>query len=76
MAPNAALRPLVVPTVPASLAVLVNPGSLTALATVDGTAYGSLAADTASALVKMGVNLEPTQFTVPVPAETCRYWSS
>lgn len=58
----------VVPTVPASLAVLVNPGSLTALATVDGTAYGSLAADTASALVKMGVNLEPTQFTVPVPA--------
>ena len=42
----------VAPTVPASLAVQVGPGSLTSLVTVDATAYGSLAADTASALVK------------------------
>jgi hypothetical protein len=58
----------VAPTVPASLAVQVGPGSLTSLATVDATAYGSLAADTASALVKMGVNLAPTQFAVTAPA--------
>jgi hypothetical protein len=58
----------VAPTVPASLAVQVGPGSLTSLATVDATAYGSLAADTASALVKMGVNLATTQFAVTAPA--------
>ncbi len=55
------------PTVPASLAVLVAPGSITQLTTVDQNAYGSLPADTADALVKMGVNLAATSFTLAAP---------
>ena len=57
----------VAPTIPASMAVLVGPGSIAQLATVDGGAYGSLPADTASALMKMGVNLRPTSFAVAAP---------
>jgi hypothetical protein len=57
----------VAPTVPAGMAVQVAPGSLTALATVDATAYGSLPANTGAALVKMGVNLAATEFAVPAP---------
>src|SRR6185312_14508873 len=58
----------VAPTAPASLAVTVGPGSITQLATLDAAAYGSLAADTTSPLVKMGVNLAPTSFTLTPPA--------
>ena len=36
------------PSTPASLTVIVGPGSITQLASVDATAYGSLAADTAA----------------------------
>jgi hypothetical protein len=55
------------PTVPASLAVVVAPGSITQLATLDAAAYGSLAADTGTPLVKMGINLAPTSFTLVAP---------
>ncbi len=54
-------------TVPATMAVQVGAGSITQLATVDAAAYGSLAADAASALVKMGVNLAPLTFDVSPP---------
>ncbi len=57
----------VTPTVPPSLGVLVAPGSITQLSTVDAAAYGSLAADAGSALVKMGINLSPTAFAVAAP---------
>lgn len=57
----------VAPSVPASLAISVAPGSVTQLATLDAAAYGSLAADTTTALVKMGVNLGPTSFTLTAP---------
>ena len=40
----------------ANMTVNIAPGSIIALTTVDGTAYGSLAADTTDPLVKMGIN--------------------
>jgi hypothetical protein len=55
------------PTVPASLTVTVGPGSITALTTIDSTAFGSLPADSADPLIKMGVNITPTTFTLTAP---------
>jgi hypothetical protein len=57
----------VAPTLPASLAVMVAPGSITQLTTLDPSAYGSLAADSTSPLVKMGVNLASNSFTLTAP---------
>ena len=54
-------------TTPPTMAVQVAAGSITQLATVDAAAYGSLAADAASALVKMGINLVPVFFAVSPP---------
>jgi hypothetical protein len=55
------------PTVPASLSVIVGPGSITQLSVVDALAYGSLAADSTDPLVKMGINLASASFTVTPP---------
>ena len=55
------------PSAPASLAVSVAPGSISQLATVDAAAYGSLAADTATPLVKMGVNTTASTLTLAAP---------
>jgi len=52
------------------LGVSVGPGCLTVLATVDATPYGSLAANTASPLVKMGLNITPTTLALSAPALT------
>ena len=60
----------VAPTSPASMQITVGPGSITQLTTVDQNAYGSLAADTSDALVKMGVNLTATSFTLTAPTTT------
>ena len=60
----------VMPTVPASMQITVGPGSITQLNTVDQNAYGSLAADTSDALLKMGVNLTSTNFTLAAPTTT------
>lgn len=54
-------------TVPASLSVVVGPGSITQFTTVDQNAYGSLPADTADGLVKMGVNLAASLFSLAAP---------
>ncbi len=56
------------PTVPASLTVTVGPGSITAPETIDSAAFGSLPADSADPLIKMGVNTTPTTFTLTAPA--------
>jgi hypothetical protein len=56
------------PTSPASLAVTVGAGSITQLGALDSVSYGSLAADTVSQIVKMGINLAPTRFTLTSPA--------
>jgi hypothetical protein len=56
------------PTSPASLSVTVGAGSITQLGPVDSLAYGSLAADTTDQIVKMGINLAPSTFTLSAPA--------
>jgi hypothetical protein len=60
------------PTTPASLTVTVGPGSITTLSVVDTLAYGSLPADTADPLVKMGINLGSTSFTLSAPTTSGR----
>ncbi|MDE2197908.1 MAG: hypothetical protein KGJ41_02710 [Rhodospirillales bacterium] len=57
----------VLPSVPAGLSVVVQPGSITQLSTVDQNAYGSLTADASDPLMKMGVNLAPTSFSLVAP---------
>lgn len=56
------------PTTPASLTVTVGPGSITTLGALDSLSYGSLAADTTDQIVKMGINLGATSFTLTPPA--------
>lgn len=58
---------LCVPTVPASLQVLVGPGSLSAAMPVESSPYGSLQAEPALTTVKSGINLNSTTFTVAPP---------
>jgi hypothetical protein len=57
----------ITPTGPASMVVNIGPGSIASQETVDATAYGSLALDTSDALVKMGINLTSTSFTLTAP---------
>ncbi|HTQ70640.1 MAG TPA: hypothetical protein VMH92_04000 [Acidocella sp.] len=52
-------------TVP-SLTINIGPGSIISLEEVDANAYGSLGTNTAP-LVKMGINLAATQFTLTAP---------
>jgi hypothetical protein len=54
-------------TSPASLTISVGPGTLTCLGPLDATPYGSLPADTSDSLVKIGINVSPTQFTLSAP---------
>jgi hypothetical protein len=58
------------PTAPASLAVVVAPGSITQFSSVDATAYGSLAADVTDQIVKTGINLQPVNFTLAAPGSS------
>lgn len=58
------------PTSPPSMSVTVGPGSLTQFGPVDLLAYGSLAADTTSSVVKMGINTGSTSFTLTAPASS------
>ena len=55
------------PTTPASLQVLVGPGSLTAPLPLDSSPYGSLPAEPALTIMKSGINLNSTAFTVAPP---------
>jgi len=56
------------PTTPASMNIQVGPGSITLATTMDATAYGSLPADTADPVVKMGINPGWTFLACPAPA--------
>ncbi len=58
------------PSAPASLTVNVAPGSITQLSTVDATAFGSLAADITDQIIKTGINLQTTSFTLAAPASS------
>jgi hypothetical protein len=53
-------------TSPASLSVIVGPGSITQFGVVDTEAFGSLAA-LADPVVRIGVNLTPTTFNLAAP---------
>ncbi len=55
------------PTNPASLTISVGPGSVTLANVIDGSPFGSLAADTVDPLIKMGVNTTSTSFTLTAP---------
>ncbi len=54
-------------TVPASMQVVVGPGSITQYGPLDANAYGSLAADLNDPLVKMGVLVSPQTLTATAP---------
>ncbi len=56
------------PTSPATMSVLVGPGSLYSVQSLEATAYGSLAADTADQIVKQGIVLGNTTFGCPAPS--------
>jgi hypothetical protein len=55
------------PTAPASLQVIVSPGSIYSLENVDNTAYGSLAADESHQIMKQGISLGPVTLNCPPP---------
>jgi hypothetical protein len=57
----------VTPASPAALAVVVGPGSITQLSPVDQNGYGSLPADVVDSVMKMGVTLSATSFTLSAP---------
>ncbi len=55
------------PATPASLAIVIGPGSITQLSPIDPNSFGSLGADANDPVVKMGVNVTGLQFTVQPP---------
>lgn len=56
-----------VPTIPASMSVTVDPGSIISVQALEPTQYGSLSADSSDSLVKMGINVSGTSFTLTAP---------
>jgi hypothetical protein len=55
------------PTLPNSMQVVVGPGTITQLAALDSTPYGSLPSDLNDAVYKMGVQVSAQTVTVPAP---------
>jgi hypothetical protein len=49
------------------MTIMIGPGSISQFSVVDTLAYGSLPADTTDSLVKIGINLIPTSFTLAAP---------
>jgi hypothetical protein len=60
----------VTPTGPASLQVLVAPGEIYSLTSIDATAYSSLAADTTHSIMKQGILLDGLTLSCPAPGTT------
>lgn len=56
------------PTSPASMSVVIGPGSMTQLCPVDTSAYGSIAADPTDMIMKMGINIGSTTFGLTTPS--------
>lgn len=55
------------PTAPASMQVSVGPGAIVSPNVIETTPFGSLPADTTDALVKMGINIASTLYTLTAP---------
>jgi hypothetical protein len=60
----------VTPTGPASLQVVVAPGEIYSLQNIDGSAYSSIAADTAHSILKQGIALDSATLNCPAPTTT------
>jgi len=56
------------PTSPASMSIVVGPGSLTQLCPIDTLAYGSIPADPTDWILKMGINIGSTTFALTAPS--------
>jgi len=56
-----------IPTIPASLAVTINPGSIYQLEPVDSTPWSSLPLDTVHQIIKQGISLDPVNLTMTPP---------
>jgi hypothetical protein len=56
------------PTSPASLDIVIGPGSITQFGLVDVAAYGSIPADTTDLVLKMGTNTNSTSFSLIAPS--------
>jgi hypothetical protein len=56
------------PTSPASMSVVIGPGSITQLGPVDLLAYGSISADPTDLIMKMGVNIGSINFGLAAPS--------
>jgi len=56
-----------IPTIPASLAVTINPGSIYQLESVDNTPYSSLPIDPVHQIMKQGISLDPVNLTLTPP---------
>ncbi len=69
MGTNTYLRGLTaVPTSPASMVVTIDRGEIYSVQNVDNTAYSSIAADTVNTILKQGIILSQTSFTLTAPA--------
>ncbi|KAF1004112.1 MAG: hypothetical protein GAK36_00137 [Pseudomonas sp.] len=60
----------VTPTGPASLQVVVAPGEIYSLASIDSLAFSTLPADTGHSIVKQGILLDGVTLSCPAPATT------
>ncbi|MDR3532810.1 MAG: hypothetical protein P4L90_19930 [Rhodopila sp.] len=56
------------PTNPASMNVVIGPGSITQIGPIDVLAYGSIPADSNDLVVKMGINTGTTTFGLTAPS--------
>jgi hypothetical protein len=56
-----------VPTSPSSMTITVGPGTISQLSVVDMLSYGSLPADPTDPLLKLGINITSTNFTLAAP---------
>jgi hypothetical protein len=56
------------PTSPASMSVVMAPGSITQLSPIDILAYGSILADSNDLIIKMGINTGSTTFGFVAPS--------
>jgi hypothetical protein len=55
------------PTSPASMSVVIGPGSITQIGPIDIQDYGSMPANLTDSILKMGINTAPTTFILTAP---------
>jgi hypothetical protein len=55
------------PTTPPSMSVVIGAGSITQIGPIDSSPYGSIPANTAESVLKMGINTERAIFAVAAP---------